>query len=243
MTETTNIAPNKGKNLEIKVGEEIYLRLPIRTGLVSEKDLLDNLIEKYAAPHLVSGDFIFVSEKVLALTQNRILPINEVEVGPLARFLARRVRTGYGTENFRGFGHSTPPAMQLFINEAGYLRTLFAAAVSAVTRPLGIKGAFYYICGKRAKSVDCPMSFIIQPYTHYAKLPPLDPKGVTRHIKERFGYETAIVDANYLGAFSMGESSGAIKEKFIQEVLRDNPLGQADEMTPICIVRKKIFIV
>lgn len=231
-------APNKGKQIEIKVGDISYLRLPIKTSIITEHDNLVELLKKYASPHLRAGDILFVSEKIVALTQGQIVKISDVKPSRLARFLARKVENKYGTPEFRGFGHGTPAAMELFIKEAGLLRVLFAAAVAAITKPLGIRGAFYWISGKRAKSIDCPMSFIIQPYNHYAKLPPLHPNRVAKELRQEFGHEVVILDANYLGAFSMGKSTGTITEKFIGELFRDNPLGQSDEMTPFCIVRK-----
>jgi len=235
---TEEFKANPGKKLEIEANGIRYLRLPIKTPLIKPKDNLEGLIQKYAAPHILPGDLLFISEKVVSVVQGRLVNLNDIKSSRLAKFLARNVRTHYGTKDFKGFGHGTPMAMQLFIEEAGHLRVLFAAAVSAITRPLGIKGAFYWICGKRAKSVDCPMSFLILEYAHFAKLAPLDPNGVARKIKEKFGVETIILDANYQGAFSLGKSSRKIKEKFIQELFKDNPLGQSDEMTPFCIVRK-----
>ena len=231
--------PNKGKVLEMDVDGATYLRLPVRTRLITEKDDLAKLLEEYVAPHLKPGDTIYISEKALCVTQGRIININQIKPTKLARFLARNVRTHYGTKDFKGFGHGTPMAMQLFVEEAGVPRVLFAGAVAAVTRPLGVKGAFYFICGKMAKSIDCPMSFLILEYAHYAKLAPKQPNKVARQIKERFGHEAVILDANYRGAFSLGKSTRKISEKFIQKLFRDNPLGQSDEMTPFCIVRKK----
>lgn len=231
--------PNPGKNLEINVGNYVYFRLPVKTGMITEKDDLFELLEKHVKPFLMSGDMIFVSEKVVALLQGRIIPIVDIKPSWFARLLARNVKSNYGTPQFKGFGHSTPMGMQLLIEQAGYPRVFLATAVSAVTRPLGIKGLFYFIVGKLAKSVDCPMSFTMQPYNRYAKLAPLDPDGVTRKIKEKFGHEAVIVDANYRGIFSLGKSDRKISEKFIYDVLRDNPLGQAEEFTPFCIIRKK----
>ncbi len=231
--------PNKGKNIEIDVNGETYFRLPIKTDIITDKDDLIKLLDKYIKPHLLKDDLIFVSEKVVAATQGRIINMNDIKPSKLAYFLAGKVNNRYGTKEFRGFGHGTGMAMQLFIEQAGVLRVLFAAAVAAVTRPLGIKGLFYVICGKKAKSIDCPMSFVIQPYTHYAKLPPIDPMGVAGQIRDRFGNDAVIIDANYLGAFSLGKSNKKIKEKFIREVVRDNPAGQSDEMTPFFIIRKK----
>lgn len=237
--ESHSFKPNKGKTLEIDVNGEIYLRLPVKTPLITDKDDITELLKKHVAPHLRPDDIVFVSEKALTVTQGRIINMNDIKPSRLARFLARRVRNNYGTKNFKGFGHGTPMAMQLFIEEAGYPRVLFAAAVSAVTRPFGIKGAFYLFCGKLAKSIDCPMSFSILEYAHYAKRAPLHPDKIAREIKEKFGHEAIILDANYLGAFSLGKSTGKISEKFIGKLFKDNPLGQSDEMTPFCIVRKK----
>ena len=230
--------PNPGKNLSILVDGDSYLRLPIKSHLIKEGDDLLDLLKKYVAPNLLSGDIIFISEKIVCITQGRLVLIRDIKPSKLARFLASHVHNKRNTADFRGFGHSTSRAMHLLIQEAGYPRVIFAAAVSAVTRPIGIKGLFYAICGKMAKSIDCPMSFTLYPYNHYAKMAPLDPTGVTKKIKEKLGNEAVIVDANYIGVFSLGKSTKNIKEKFIQKVFSDNPAGQSEEMTPFFIVRK-----
>lgn len=232
------LVPNDGKNLDAVVDGVSYLRLPVKTRLVERGDDLMKLLEEYVAPHLQSSDLLFVSEKIVCITQDRIIRRGDVQASRLARLLAGRVRNHVGTPQFRGFGHGTPEAMQLLIEEAGVPRTLFAAAVAAITRPLSIKGAFYYIVGKQAKSIDCPMSFTLAPYTEYAKRAPLAPGAGAREIRAALGAETVIVDANYRGAFSLGKSTRAISEKFIRNVLRDNPAGQDGEMTPFLIVRR-----
>lgn len=231
--------PNPGKSLAIDVGGVSYLRLPIKTRLITEADTdIVPLVEEYVRPHLEAGDLIFVSEKAVCITQNKIVDFGDIHPGALARFLAHNVQNNYGTPNFKGFGHGTGLAMQLFIEEAGYPRVMFAALAAALTRPFGVRGAFYYLCGKRAKSVDCPMSFTIIEYAHAAKLAPQNPDGVAQRIKKMTGHGTVILDANYRGAFSLGKSDRTISEQFIQELFRDNPLGQSDEMTPFAIVRR-----
>lgn len=235
---TASIEANQGKSLEVIVRGERYVRLPLKTRLINAGDNLIKLLEEYAAPHLQPGDLLFVSEKIVCITQNRMLPIKDIRTSLLARLLSTKVRNHVGTPQFRGLGHGTAPAMQLFIEEAGYPRVLLATLAAALTRPFGIKGAFYYVSGKLAKSVDCPMSWTLEPYTHYAKRAPKDPDRVARELHERFGVETVIVDANYRGAFSLGKSSRTISERFIREVLADNPAGQDSEMTPFLIIRK-----
>ena len=231
---------NPGKQLAVDVRGVMYERLPVKTRLITmiDKNILP-IIEEYAGPHLKTGDILCVSEKAVCITQGRVVDMGDIKPTWLARFLARNVGNYYGSSDFHGFGHGTALAMQLFAEEAGYPRILFAAFVSAITRPLGIRGMFYRICGKRAKSIDCPMSFLILEYAHAAKLAPLHPDQVAREIKDKFGCDVVIIDANYRGAFSLGKTSGTITEAFIGEAFRDNPAGQSDEMTPFVIVRKQ----
>jgi hypothetical protein len=230
---------NPGKKLTINVDGITYLRLPVKTRLITTKDTdILPILDEYIKPHLIPGDIIFISEKALTVTQGRIINMSDIKTTPFARFLARNVQNQFGKSDFHGFGHGTDMAMQLTLEEAGYPRVLFAAAVSAITRPLGIRGLFYRICGKRAKSIDCPMSFLILEYAHFAKLAPNDPDGAAQLINKHLGHETVILDANYRGAFSLGKSTRSITEEFIQKLFKDNPLGQSDEMTPFCIVRK-----
>jgi hypothetical protein len=232
---------NPGKKIDIDVDGITYLRLPVRTRLITMKDTdLMPLLEAYVAPYLQPGDIIFISEKALTITQGRVVDMSDIHPSRLALFLARKIGNSYGSSDFHGFGHGTDLAMQLFLEEAGYPRVIFAAAVSAITRPFGIRGLFYRICGKRAKSIDCPMSFLILEYAHAAKLAPNDPSGAARKIKKALGgHDTVIIDANYRGAFSLGKSTRAISEAFIGKLFLDNPAGQSDEMTPFVIVRKK----
>lgn len=231
--------PNPGKSLAIDVEGVEYLRLPIKTRIITtaDTDILP-IIEEYVRPHLKEGDTVYVSEKALTITQGRVVDMSTVKPTRFARFLARNVGNYYGSTDFHGFGHGTDLAMQLFVEEAGYPRIIFAAAVSALTRPFGIRGLFYFICGKRAKSIDCPMSFLILEYAHSVKLAPNAPDVAAKRIKVLLGREVVILDANYRGAFSLGKSSRAISESFVGKLFRDNPLGQSDEMTPFCIVRK-----
>jgi len=232
------IKPNGNRSLEIETSRGTYLRLPIKTPMLTEHDDLFKALDTYVRPHVQPGDYLFISEKIVCIMQGRIIPYRTIKVGGLARLLSNRINNKLHTKDFKGFGHGTAVAMQLVINEAGYLRALFAAAVAALTLPLGIHGAFYYLIGKQAKSVDCPMSFTLYPYLHYAKLAPLKPGSVAKEIRRRTGFDAAIVDANYRGVFSLGKSNRNLTEKFIYEVLRDNPAGQSDEMTPFFIIRK-----
>jgi asparagine synthase (glutamine-hydrolysing) len=47
----------------------------------------------------------------------------------------------------------------------------------------------------------------------------------------------AVIDANDAGCNVLGISEGADR-RFVARLFADNPLGQAREQTPICVVRR-----
>ena len=116
-------------------------------------DDLDAFIREYAADLVRPGDILFVTEKIVAITQGRSYLVEDIHPRPLARFLSRFVvKTSYG------IGLGMPETMEMALRECGVPRILFAAAVSAVTKAFGRKGDFYRIAGDKARAIDGPTS-------------------------------------------------------------------------------------
>lgn len=230
---TVVLAPNRGKQLEIDVDGVHYARLPVRTHVVMATDDIAEIFKRYLTPHLKEGDMIFASEKVVGITQGRAFPIKDIKPSALAKFLCRFV-----TKTPSGIGIGSPWTMELAIREAGAARILLAALVAAVTKPFGVKGLFYRVCGRKVAAIDGPCSYTLPPYNEYASLGPANPDRTARELSQAIGHPVVIIDANDLGVEALGRSDKGIKEAFCQAVFRDNPLGQTDEQTPLCIVRK-----
>jgi hypothetical protein len=175
---------------------------------------------------------VAVSERMVAITQGRSFPMTEIRPGPLAKLLVRFVtRPGYG------IGLGTPQTMQLAIDEVGIPRILLAAFLSAVTKPFGVHGVFYRVAGPQAAAIDGPTSYTIPPYNQAATLGPTDPNGAARRLAAALGVPVAVIDANDAGCNVLGISPG-VDRRFVSNIFADNPLGQAREQTPICIVRR-----
>lgn len=234
-TITKDWKPNEGKSLIIEVDGVNYARLPVKTQVITSGDNINRIVEKYIVSHLEKDDIIFLSERVVAITQGRAFPIKEIKPSWLAKFLVRFVH-----KSPYGIGLGSPWTMELALREAGIPRILFAAFVSAITKPFGIKGLFYIIAGKSVAAIDGPCHYTLPPYNEYAKLGPKNPNKVARNLKHRFGYDVVVIDANDLGVAVLGKSSNRIADDFCKKVFRDNPLGQSDQQTPIAIVRKII---
>ncbi len=230
----SDLKPNEGKQLTITVEGAAWERWPIRTHVITEKDTIIDVVERYAKPHLAPGDFLFISERVVAITQGRAFPIKDIHPSRLAKFLVKFVH-----KSPYGIGLGSPWTMELAIREAGVLRIMFAAFLSALTKPFGMRGVFYKVVGKNINAIDGPCSYTLPPFNEYAKLGPKNPDKVAREIKEKIGNDVVIIDANDLGVAILGSSNKNISKDFCQAVFKDNPLGQSHEQTPLCIVRKK----
>ncbi len=196
-------------------------------------DNLEQMVNQAVIPNKKPGDILCISEKIVAITQGRAYPIADIHPSWLARTLSR-----YVYKSDAGIGIGSPWTMELAIHEAGYIRILFAAAVSAVTTPFGIRGLFYKVVGKHINAIDGPCDYTIPPFNKYAKLPPKNPHGVAKHLSEKLGMPVAIIDANDLGVNVLGVSGTDIDQAMVCELFKDNPLGQKSESTPLCIVRK-----
>lgn len=227
--------PNSGKNLYIEVGNDTWERLPIKTHVVTADDEISAIIEKYAKPYLKAGDMLFVSERIVAISQGRAFPIKEIRPSSLAKFLVRFVH-----KSPYGIGLGSPWTMELALREAGRVWVLFAAIVAAITKLFGFKGIFYRIVGKNINAIDGPCSYTLPPYNEYAKLGPLKPEKVAKELSLEMNCDVVIIDANDLGVAVLGKSRQDIQDTFCKKVFRDNPLGQSREQTPLCIVRRGI---
>jgi hypothetical protein len=225
--------PNEGRALHASLDGRVYARHPVRTHLVTDADTdAAAVVARYAGASTPDVRLVAVSERMVAITQGRAYPITDIRPGRLARLLERFVtRPGYG------IGLGSAETMELAIREVGAPRVLLAAAASAVTRPFGVHGVFYRVAGPQAKAIDGPTSYTIPPYNQAATLGPKDPDRAARTIAAAVDVPVAIIDANDAGCAVLGASPG-VDRAFVQRLFADNPLGQAREQTPICVVRE-----
>lgn len=226
------LGPNDEKQLTINTSAGAFERWPIQTHVIQEKDDILDICQKYAAPHLQQGDQLFLSERVVAITQGRSYKIDDIHPRKLATFLSRFVH-----KTPAGIGLGSPWTMELALREVGQIRILFAASIAAITKPFGVKGLFYRIAGRAAAAIDGPCDYTLPPYNRYATLGPKDPHTVAAQLASALQYPVVIMDANDLGVDILGTSPNAHPPALAAEIVQDNPLGQGSQRTPLCIVR------
>lgn len=235
MVMDAELRPNEGKNEIIEVDGKRYLRLPIHTRLVVDGDDIVEVAAEYGLPVLKEeGDVLFISEKCVACTQKRAIPMKDIKPRPLAVKLSAHV-----TKTPCGIGLGIPETMEYALRECGTWRILLAAVVSVIGKKIFKKsGWFYVVAGDKARSIDGPCDNTIPPYNEYVVLGPKNPDKVARDIARRIGHRCAIVDINDLGGRILGISHKDMDREYIARILRDNPLGQCKEQTPMGVIRE-----
>ncbi|MFY9272365.1 MAG: coenzyme F420-0:L-glutamate ligase [Thermacetogeniaceae bacterium] len=205
--------------------------IPVQTKLVTPDDDLLEVIREYCGPLLQKGDILVAAETMVAITQGRLIRPENVKPGRWALFISQFIHQDGSL--------SSPFALQAVMNEEGTLKVIAAFIVSAFSRVfLRRKGDFYRLAGKQAALVD-DITGTIPPFDKYIVMGPKEPEKVVAAIKERFGVEAAIIDANDLGRSQILAATEDVDHRLLLRLFKKNPAGNADQQTPLVIVRRR----
>lgn len=225
------VRANPNRKLDITIPAGTFRRVPVRTPVLTKTSDLAATIREFASPLAHKGDVLFISEKVVAVTQGRAVPESEMKIGLTARILWRFVaKVPYG------IGLRRPSSMQAAVQECGAARIWLAAIVGALGKMVGRKGDFYRVAGPQAATIDAATTSPFQP--DCVCMGPSDPEGTAQKLSDAAGLPVAIVDVNDIGgSWVLGASKG-VDRKLVEATLKDNPLGQSAECTPMGLLRR-----
>jgi len=210
-----------------------FERIPLKTAILTPTDKVKEIFSHYVLPYVQAGDIVTISESPLAIMQGRAIPVSSLRIGLLAKVLWRFVaKVPYG------IGLRAPASMQCAIDECGGWRIVLAALVGAVGKLIGRKGDFYRIAGMQAALIDASGTSPVPPYNETVIKGPLHPEREAQALFDAFGYHVAVMDINDIGGCWMIGASEGLSKAFMEKVMKDNPQGQGDELTPFCIVRR-----
>lgn len=77
---------NPGKTLSKEIDGQAFVRIPIKTHLIGPYENLAGVVKSYVWDHVQEGDTVIISEKIVAIAQGRVLPVEHIEPSPLAAF-------------------------------------------------------------------------------------------------------------------------------------------------------------
>jgi hypothetical protein len=205
--------------------------IPLKTELLSPGDDILEVARRALERAGVSpepSDILVICESPLAITQGRIVDIDQVHPCLPARLMCRFFDIDSSL--------STPYGVQVAMDEVGTLRFVLAFLLAAPGRLIGRHGDFYRLAGRQAAWID-DIPGTMPPYTQHIVLGPSDPGGVARTVGRELGCGAAVVDANDLGRVEILATSAFVDRDLLVQAMLPNPQGNDDEQTPLVLVR------
>ena len=202
--------------------------LPIKTHLLGPLDDTVDVLRHYAGGLIQPGDVLTIGETPVAVIQGRYAHPSTVQPSWIARLLCR---VFHPTSSL-----ATACGLQTLIDQVGPTRVLVAWSVGFVLKIVGQKGWFYRLAGDQARLID-DITGTTPPYDQTIVLGPDSPAELCNAAAETLGVSVAIVDVNDLGRVKVLASSRGCDEALLHRALKPNPAGNANERTPLVLVR------
>ena len=202
--------------------------LPLRTHLLGPLDEPVAVLRRYAADLAQPGDVITLGETPLAVMQGRYRHPSEVEPGLVARLACR---VFHPTSSL-----ATACGMQTLIDLVGPTRVISAWIGGLLLKLVGIPGGFYRLAGDQARLID-DITGTTPPYDQTIVLGPDRSEAFCQDAAAALGIAVAIVDVNDLGRVKVLASSDGCDEELLARALKPNPAGNANQRTPVVLVR------
>ena len=222
-------APVQPQEAKWREGDRCYV-LAVPTHLLGVLDNVETILRNYAGAALQPGDILTIAESPLAVMQGRYQHPSEIVPSALARSLCR---VFHPTSSL-----ATACGLQSLINSVGPARVLMAWLLGALLKLAGIKGGFYRLAGPQARLID-DVTGSTPPYDQTIVMGPEDPEKVAQLMAAALGHGVAVVDVNDLGRVKILAASRGCDLDLLERALKPNPAGNANERTPLVVVRPR----
>ncbi|HEY9645500.1 MAG TPA: hypothetical protein V6C88_03970 [Chroococcidiopsis sp.] len=203
--------------------------LPVKTHLLTHLDNPVDVVKRYVLPRSQPGDIITLGETPVAIMQGRFRYPADIKPG----FVAKRLCYYFMPTS----SLATACGMQSLVDIVGPARVVGAFVLGAIAKKfLGKPGMFYQLAGEQARLID-DVTGTLPPYDQFIVLGPHNPQQVVDDIKRETGLSAAIVDVNDLKAVKVLAATADIPAGLLETALINNPAGNADEQTPLVLIR------
>ncbi|MEM6714676.1 MAG: F420-0:Gamma-glutamyl ligase [Cyanobacteria bacterium P01_D01_bin.6] len=203
--------------------------MPVPTHLLTHLDTPVEVVKRYVSTHAQPGDIITLGETPVAIMQGRWRHPSTIQPGWVARRLCYYFLP---TSSL-----ATACGLQTLVDLVGARRVFFAFIGGALKKALLRQGGgFYQLAGEQARLID-DVTGTLPPYDQFIVLGPEAPQLIVDEIEKATGLGAAIVDVNDLKAVKIVAASSQVSRGLVTQALIDNPAGNADEQTPLVLVR------
>ena len=131
---------------------------------------------------------------------------------------------------------ATACGMQTLIDVVGPTRVIAAWIGGLLMKLLAMPGGFYRLAGDQARLID-DITGTTPPYDQTIVLGPERTVAFCEQAASALGVAVAIVDVNDLGRVKVLASNQGCDEDLLMRALRPNPAGNANQRTPLVLVR------
>lgn len=201
----------------------------VPTRILTNKDDIVDIIEKYTKGKIGENDIVSVAESVVAITQNRIVRPEELEISKVAQFCCRFIPDQGSL--------ASPHGMQSLMDVEGKWRVAGALFLGFLAKLVGQNGMFYKWGGEQTALID-NVTGTMPPFDKHIVYGPKNPENVVKKLKERLGcFGAVIADVNDLKRSRIVGVTDGIDGEKVAKLLIDNPFGNASQKTPIVIIK------
>tara|TARA_Y100001968_G_scaffold272642_1_gene264954 strand:- start:104 stop:1267 length:1164 start_codon:yes stop_codon:yes gene_type:complete len=201
---------------------------PIKTHILGTLDDPINVLKSYIPNDYLPSDILTIGESPLAIMQGEYIDYRTINVSPVARILCKGFHPTSSLASACG--------MQTLINISGPTRVIISWFLGGVFKFFGIRGVFYRLAGEQARLID-DITGTTPPYDKSIVLGPKDTKSFCIKASKELQVNVAVVDVNDLGRVKILSTNNNNNIAIIKRVLSINPAGNANQHTPIVLIR------
>ena len=141
------LVANNGKKVEIKIGDQIYLRYAIKTHFITPGENYIDIFKKYISPIYQKGDIVSSSEKIISLCQNKIIKREQIKIGIWAKILSKFA----SHPGDKGIGVGESIKMQYAINKVRLAKSAICKHMQCSNKNTGNKRSILQNSRNRSK--------------------------------------------------------------------------------------------
>ena len=202
---------------------------PIKTHLLGTLDDPINILKSYIPQDYLPTDILTIGESPLAIMQGKYIDYRAINISKVARLLCKGF---HPTSSL-----ATACGMQALINISGPTRVIISWLAGGICKSFGIRGVFYRLAGEQARLID-DITGTTPPYDKSIVLGPNDTHRFCIKASKELQVNVAVVDVNDLGRVKILATNNINNTKVIKRALTSNPAGNANQHTPLVLIRK-----
>ncbi len=201
---------------------------PIKTHILGTLDDPIGILKSYMPLNCMPKDILTIGESPLAIMQGRYIDYRNVNPSLISRLLCKGF---HPTSSL-----ATASGMQTLMNISGPTRVIISWLIGGIFKFIGVRGMFYRLAGEQARLID-DITGTTPPYDKSIVLGPKDTQTFCIKAAKELNVNVAVVDVNDLGRVKILSTNNINNSEIIERALTSNPAGNANQQTPLVLIR------